>query len=58
MRTVTAGNSSGINDGAAAMILASQLALKKAGLSIDDIDLIEANEAFSAQYLAVEKNSA
>ncbi|WP_338753077.1 acetyl-CoA C-acetyltransferase [Bacillus sp. FJAT-52991] len=90
--TVTAGNASGINDGAGAVILASdayltknssitpmarivswgiagvdpsimgigpvpatRLALKRAGLSIDDIDLIEANEAFAAQYLAVEK---
>ncbi|MGE7767046.1 acetyl-CoA C-acetyltransferase [Peribacillus sp. NPDC096540] len=90
--TVTAGNASGINDGAAAVILASEsyltknpsiapmarivswgiagvdpsimgigpvsaskIALKKAGLNINDIDLIEANEAFAAQYLAVEK---
>jgi acetyl-CoA acetyltransferase family protein len=34
---------------------ATRLALKKAGLTIDDIDLIELNEAFAAQYLAVEK---
>jgi acetyl-CoA acetyltransferase family protein len=34
---------------------ASRLALKKAGLKLDDIDLIEVNEAFAAQYLAVEK---
>jgi acetyl-CoA acetyltransferase family protein len=33
----------------------SRQALKKAGLSLDDIDLIEVNEAFAAQYLAVEK---
>ncbi|MDA1001424.1 MAG: acetyl-CoA C-acyltransferase, partial [bacterium] len=88
---VTAGNASGINDGAAAMVLASReaadkhglkpigrlvswaavgcepkimgigpaessrLALKKAGLRLDDMDLIEINEAFSSQYLAVEK---
>lgn len=87
--TVTAGNASGINDGAAALVLmsrdkanelglkplaviranasagvdpkimgtgpipASKKALKKAGLSIQDIDLIEANEAFAAQSLAV-----
>lgn len=87
--TVTAGNASGINDGAAALIVmskdkalslgltplmtivsfanagvdpsimgigpvpASQKALKKAGLSITDMDLIEANEAFAAQALAV-----
>jgi acetyl-CoA C-acetyltransferase len=87
--TVTAGNASGINDGAAAMIIASQekakaLGLKpagaivayavagvepsvmgigpvpaiqkvldKAGLSLDDIDLFELNEAFAVQSLAV-----
>ncbi|CEH30707.1 acetyl-CoA acetyltransferase [Aneurinibacillus migulanus] len=87
--TVTAGNASGINDGAAALVLmsrerAEQLgltplaviranasagvdpsimgigpvpstkkALEKAGLSMDDIDLVEANEAFAAQSLAV-----
>jgi len=86
--TVTAGNSSGLNDGAAAMLLASEkgvkknnltpiakilssavvgvepkimgigpveasnIALKKAGLQLDDIDIIELNEAFSAQALA------
>jgi acetyl-CoA acetyltransferase family protein len=86
--TVTAGNSSGINDGAAAMLLASEEALKKfglkplakiismavagvdpsimgigpvpatkkalqrAGLKIDDIDLIELNEAFASQSIA------
>lgn len=89
--TVTAGNASGINDGAAAVLLmsakrakalgltplakirayassgvnpeimgmgpvsATQKALEKARLSIKDIDLIEANEAFAAQYLAVER---
>ena len=86
--TVTAGNSSGLNDGAAAMLLASDKgikennltpiakilssavvgveprimgigpvkasnkALKKAGLKMDDIDIIELNEAFSAQALS------
>lgn len=86
--SVTAGNSSGINDGAAAMLLASEealkdygfkpiakivsmavcgvdpaimgvgpvpavtKALKRAGLSIADIDLIELNEAFASQALA------
>ena len=86
---VTAGNSSGINDGAAAIILASgeavkkyglkpmvkllgwgqggvdpkimgtgpipatRNALQKTGLLIDDMDLIEANEAFAAQSIAV-----
>ena len=86
---VTAGNSSGINDGAAAVILASEdavkkynlkplarlvscgqggvdpkimgtgpvpatrQALEKAGMTIDNIDLIEANEAFAAQSVAV-----
>ena len=89
--TVTAGNASGINDGAAATVLmtaaeaekrgitpmariaswatvgldpaimgagpipASQAALEKAGWSADDIDLIEANEAFAAQACAVAK---
>ncbi|HHW37774.1 MAG TPA: acetyl-CoA C-acetyltransferase [Bacillales bacterium] len=87
--TVTAGNASGINDGAAALILmsrekaenlgikplavirgngiaavdpqimgigpvpASNIALKKANLCMDDLDLIEANEAFAVQSLAV-----
>jgi len=86
--TVTAGNSSGINDGAAAMLLASEKfvkeyglkpmakvlamavagvdpsimgigpvpavkkVLQRAGLKIDDIDLIELNEAFASQALA------
>ncbi len=86
---VTAGNSSGINDGAAAIVLASGAAVKKYGLkpmaklvswgqggvdpkimgtgpipatrhalmkaelTIDDMDLIEANEAFAAQSIAV-----
>lgn len=88
--TVTAGNSSGINDGAAALLLGTESALnqhgsnplgrvvswgiggvdptkmglgpivavpkalKKAGLSLDDIDLIESNEAFAAQAIAVQ----
>jgi len=34
---------------------ATRLALQKAGLSLNEIDLIEVNEAFAAQYLAVEK---
>ncbi len=90
--TVTAGNASGINDGAAAMVLmsaaeadkrgitpmarivswatagvdpaimgsgpipASRAALEKAGWSIGDLDLIEANEAFAAQACAVNKD--
>jgi len=90
--TVTAGNASGINDGAAAVVLmraaeaerrgirplarivswaqagvdpaimgsgpipASRLALEKAGWSIDDLDLVEANEAFAAQACAVNKD--
>lgn len=87
--SVTAGNASGINDGAASLVIAgeealngrkplarivswgvagvdpavmgigpvpaSRIALKRAGLSIDDIDLVEINEAFAVQYLAVEK---
>jgi acetyl-CoA C-acetyltransferase len=92
--TVTAGNASGINDGAAALVLmsaanaskrgvaplarivswatagvdpaimgtgpipASQRALEKAGWSKDDLDLIEANEAFAAQACAVNKGLA
>ncbi len=87
--TVTAGNASGINDGAAFMVLASadmaaqagqkpiarivsyavagvsneimgegpipatKLALKKAGMSLDQMDVIESNEAFAAQAIAV-----
>ena len=89
---VTAGNASGINDGAAAIVLASgeavkkyglkpmaklvswgqggvdpkvmglgpipasTQAMKKANLTIDDIDLVEANEAFAAQSVAVAKD--
>ena len=89
---VTAGNSSGINDGAAAVILASgdavkrlglkplakllswghggidpkvmgvapvfatKQALQKAGLALADMDLIEANEAFAAQSVAVARD--
>ena len=89
--TVTAGNASGINDGAAATVLmsaeeaqrrgvkpmariaswatagvdpavmgtgpipASRLALKRAGWKVEDLDLIEANEAFAAQACAVSK---
>ena len=34
---------------------ASRIALEKAGLTFEDMDLIEVNEAFAAQYLAVEK---
>jgi acetyl-CoA C-acetyltransferase len=90
--TVTAGNASGINDGAAAVVLmtaeeaqrrgvkplarivswatagvdpaimgsgpipASRLALKRAGWKVEDLDLIEANEAFAAQACAVNKD--
>ncbi|XP_026522123.1 3-ketoacyl-CoA thiolase, mitochondrial [Notechis scutatus] len=89
--TVTAGNASGVSDGAGAVILASEdavkkhnlsplarivsyhatgcdpnimgigpvpavtEALKKAGLSLKDMDLVEVNEAFAPQYLSVEK---
>jgi acetyl-CoA C-acetyltransferase len=89
--TITAGNSSGINDGACALVLASsdkakalgleplakiidtavvgvdaeqmglgpvpaiKKLLEKNGLTIEDIDLFEINEAFAAQYLACEK---
>ena len=87
--SVTAGNSSGINDGAAALLVmseararehglrpmarmvasavagvdpatmglgpipASRLALERAGLSVDDLDLVELNEAFAAQAVPV-----
>ncbi|GAA0589720.1 acetyl-CoA C-acetyltransferase [Caenispirillum bisanense] len=90
--TVTAGNASGINDGAAAVVLmtaaeaakrgltplariasfasvgvdpaimgtgpipSSRKALELAGWSVDDLDLIEANEAFAAQAIAVNKD--
>jgi acetyl-CoA C-acetyltransferase len=90
--TVTAGNASGINDGAAAVVLmtadeaekrgltplakvvswattgvdpaimgtgpipASRKALEKAGWTVKDLDLVEANEAFAAQALAVNKD--
>jgi acetyl-CoA C-acetyltransferase len=90
--TVTAGNASGINDAAAAVVLmeasvakarglkplarlvayahagvdpqymgigpvpASKLALQKAGLSVNDLDVIEANEAFAAQACAVTRD--
>jgi len=86
---VTAGNASGINDGACALIIANEekakkgnplariisygfggvdpdemgmgpvpatkMALKKAGLNISDLDLVESNEAFAAQACAVNK---
>ena len=90
--TVTAGNASGINDAAAAVVLmessvaearglkplarlvayahagvdpkymgigpvpATQMALKKAGLTVNDLDVIEANEAFAAQACAVSRD--
>lgn len=90
--TVTAANASGLNDGAAALVVmsadeaakrgleplatikswatagvdpsimgigpvpASRRALEKAGWSVDDLDLVEANEAFAAQALAVGKD--
>ena len=90
--TVTAGNASGINDGAAALVLmrgqeaqkrgvqplarivswatcgvdpaimgvgpipASRKALEKAGWGVEDLDLVEANEAFAAQSIAVVKD--
>ena len=89
--TVTAANASGINDGAASVVIASEAfveandvkpiarivswgiagvdptimgigpvpaitqALARAGLTIADMDLVEVNEAFAAQYIAVEK---
>ena len=92
--SVTAGNASGINDGAAMVVLANEhqieeqklqpmarivsygrcgvaneimgigpvaacnIALERAGLSVDDMDVIESNEAFAAQALAVAKELA
>ena len=89
--SVTAGNSSGINDGTASLVLAnsaalethkanplariiaygfggvpprimgmgpvpaSEMALERAGLSVDDLDLVESNEAFAAQACAVSR---
>ena len=89
--TVTAGNSSGVNDGAATVVLmkentahkkkleplgrivswaqcgvdpsimgtgpipASKLAIKKAGWKVSDLDLVESNEAFASQAIAVNK---
>ena len=89
--TVTAANASGINDGAASVVVSSEhfveenglkplarivswgvdgvdptvmgigpvpairQALERANLSVEDLDLVEVNEAFAAQYLAVEK---
>ena len=89
--SVTAGNASGINDGAAALVLASgaavadhdlkpmarivaygfggvaprvmgmgpvpasKMALERAGLSVDDLEVVESNEAFAAQACAVTK---
>ena len=89
---VTAGNASGIVDGAAALVIADEqfvkqrdlapaarivswayagvepeimgigpvpatrMALEKAGLTLNEMDLVEVNEAFAAQYLAVEKD--
>ena len=68
-KTVTAGNASGVNDGAAAMLIASEAGvaprvmgigpipaaekvLKRAGLTIDQMDVIELNEAFASQGIA------
>src|SRR6187455_204676 len=65
--TVTPGNASGVNDGAAATLIASEVAARKhgltprarivasavAGLAARDLDVIELNEAFAAQALAV-----
>src|SRR6266487_1861913 len=63
--TVTAGNASGLNDGAAAFVImgagpipASRRALEKAGWKVADLDLVEANEAFAAQALAVNRDMA
>ncbi len=61
---VTAGNSSQITDGASAALIMSEekaaelgLLLNKAGLGLDDIDLVEINEAFASVVLAWEKET-
>jgi acetyl-CoA acetyltransferase family protein len=51
--TVTAGNSAGLNDGAVALLVASEAGLKEHGLTLDQMSVIELNEAFAAQALAV-----
>ena len=58
--TVTAGNSSGINDGAGFLILMSGEKAKELGIkpmarvmTVEDLDLVEANEAFASQSIAV-----
>ncbi|TWG94380.1 acetyl-CoA C-acetyltransferase [Luteimonas sp. J16] len=51
--TVTAGNASGINDGAASVVLATRAALARDGLTVEDLDIVESNEAFAAQACAV-----
>ena len=54
--TVTAANASGINDGAAVVVLMKASEAKKAGWKHDDLDLVEANEAFAAQACAVNQD--
>src|SRR5690606_2529761 len=51
--TVTAGNSSQTSDGASLVLVVSEAVLKRAGMKQDDIQLIELNEAFASQSLAV-----
>ena len=61
---MTAGNASSINDGAAAdpsimgigPVAATNKVFKKTGLKVEDLDLIEANEAFAAQSIAVARD--
>ena len=54
--TITAANASKINDGAAALVLMSEDAVKKAGLEMSQIDLFEINEAFAAVAMVAMKN--
>lgn len=51
--SVTAGNASGVNDGACALLIASDAAVAQYGLTLAQMDVIELNEAFAAQALAV-----
>jgi len=50
--TVTAGNSSQMSDGAAAVLVMEEAAARSAGLTLEQIDLVELNEAFAAQVIA------
>ncbi len=53
--TITAGNSSGITDGAAAVVMASEKFVQQNNLKLSDFGLVELNEAFAAQVLACDR---